>query len=338
MDTRGLAVPLLALGLAGFARPPAPAPPAVPLPEFYRSVTSVHWVVSDLDAVEQAWRKVGVPPLQDFGEVELHSRYRGEPRTSRARVALANVAGLEVNWIERFAGQSPYRDFLDRHGSGIMSLNHRVPSLQALDAEVARLEGLGVHVLSRADVDTGDGTLTVVHMDTEAEGKYVLGLVHGSVPGAGLAPPPSADFKLSQFALVVRDLQPVSAFWQRLGWPQMSVTHPALRDRRYRGAAGAFDQELGWHRHGTVTYEWIRSLQGPTVYDDFLKTHGEGLHHLGFDVPDFDAALARWAAQGFAAAQSGAWGDAGKPGSGRFAYVDSEPAGGVFVELLSSVK
>src|SRR5262245_15917795 len=338
MDGRSLAVTFLGLLLAGFAAPSDPKTAAPALPDYYRSVTSVHWVVADLDAVEQAWRKVGVPPLQDFGEVELHSRYRGEWRTSRARVALASVAGLEVSWIEPLSGQSAFQDFLTRHGSGIMSLNHRVPSLEVLDQEVARLAGLGVGVLQRADVDTGQGTLTVVHMDTEGEGKYVLGLVHGAVPGAGAAPPPPPDFKLSQFALVVKDLAPVSAFWRKLGWPEMTVTHTPIRERRYRGAAGTFEQELGWHRHGTVTYEWIRSLKGPTVYDDFLKAHGEGVHHLAFDVPDFDAALARWAAQGMKDAQSGAWGDAGKPGSGRYAYVDSEPAGGVFVELLSSVK
>ena len=187
-------------------------------------------------------------------------------------------------------------------------------------------------------MDTGQGTLTVVHMDTEGEGKYVLGLVHGSVPGAGAVPPPPPDFKLSQFALVVKDLAPVSAFWRKLGWPEMTVTHTPIRERRYRGAAGTFEQELGWHRHGAVTYEWIRSLKGPTVYDEFLKAHGEGVHHLGFDVADFDAALARWAAQGMKDVQSGAWGEAGKSGSGRYAYVDSEPAGGVFVELLFSAK
>jgi hypothetical protein len=30
----------------------------------------------------------------------------------------------------------------------------------------------------------------------------------------------------------------------------------------------------------------------------------------------------------------GSWGDAGKPGSGRFAYVDAQGAGGIDIELL----
>jgi hypothetical protein len=334
MDTRASAIALSGLLLAGLA-PPA----AAEVPDFYRSVASVHWVVADLGAVEQAWGKVGVPPLQDFGEVEIQVKYRGEWRTSRIRAAVASFGGLEVKWIQPVAGENAFQDFLARHGSGIMSLNHRVPSRAALDAELARLSGLGVPILQRADIDTGQGELTIVHMDTEADGKFVLGFVHGSVPGAPTGPPAaSPDLRLSQYAMVVRDLKPVSAFWQKVGWPEMAVTHDLIRDRRYRGEAGTFDQELGWHRHGTVTYEWIRSLRGPTVYDEFLKAHGEGVHHLAVDVPDMDAALARWASQGFKAAQSGAWGVPGKPGSGRYAYVDTEPVGGVFVELLSSEK
>ena len=114
----------------------------------------------------------------------------------------------------------------------------------------------------------------------------------------------------------------------------MEVTHPPLSERRYRGRPAQFDQKLGWHRHGTVTWEWIEALQGPTVYLDFLEAYGEGVHHIGFDAPDIDAAVAAWARFGVPVAQSGAWGDKGKPGSGRFAYVATDVYGGVTIELL----
>ncbi len=114
----------------------------------------------------------------------------------------------------------------------------------------------------------------------------------------------------------------------------MSFTHSALSDLRYHGALGQFDQELGWQRHGAVVYEWISPLKGPTVYEDALKAHGEGFHHLAFQVEDMDKAMAAWTTAGFPVVQSGAWGEKGKPGSGRFAYVDTDPIGGVTVELL----
>jgi methylmalonyl-CoA/ethylmalonyl-CoA epimerase len=115
---------------------------------------------------------------------------------------------------------------------------------------------------------------------------------------------------------VVKDLDHVKAGWEKLGFPAMEITHGPLFDLVYRGQRGRFDQKLGWHRHGTITWEWIEPLAGPTVYEDFLKEHGEGFHHFAFDVPDIDAAGASWEALGVPIVQCGAWGEKGKPGSG----------------------
>jgi glyoxalase/bleomycin resistance protein/dioxygenase superfamily protein len=313
----------------------AAAPAPGPVPEMYRSVASVHWVVKDLAAVKQAWTRAGFPAVQDFGDVDLATKLRGQFVSARVRVALAVMDGLEVYWLQPLDAASAYSEFLARHGEGVFSLNHAAPSAAALDAEVSRLQGLGIAVLQSTDVNTDAGPLRIVHMDTGAEGRFVLGLVHGSVPGAGGAAP-ALPFRprLAQFAFVARDLKAPSAFWSRLGLPAFELTHPAIRERLYRGQPAAFDQELGWQRHGKVTFEWIRSLVGPNVYDDFVRAHGEGVHHLAFAVDDFDQALAHWKAAGFDAVQSGAWGEAGKPGSGRYAYLDTDRAGGVFVELL----
>jgi len=68
----------------------------------------------------------------------------------------------------------------------------------------------------------------------------------------------------------------------------MQFTHGELTDLKYRGKPADFDMRLGWQRHGNVVYEWIQSLQGPDVYLDHMKVHGEGSHHLAFDVTDMD--------------------------------------------------
>jgi hypothetical protein len=118
----------------------------------------------------------------------------------------------------------------------------------------------------------------------------------------------------------------------------MTVTDPGGRDRIYRGKPGGFTMKLGWHRHGKVPYEWILSTAGPNVYEDHLAKHGEGFHHLAFNVTDIDKASAEWAAWGFPPSQSGAWGEAGKRGSGRYAYHDVQAAGGIDIELLWSYR
>jgi catechol 2,3-dioxygenase-like lactoylglutathione lyase family enzyme len=327
LQLKPLAFAVLALAIG--------SPVRAQLPDTYRTVASVHWAVKDVERVKAGWAKLGFPALQDLGEMTVSGSWRGRSGSARVRVAQARFAGLEVVWIEPLEGENAFTEYLARHGEGIVSLNYRVQSREALDAEIARLGRLGVGVLQRADVATAQGRVTIVHMDTEAGGKYVLGLVHGPAPApAAEAPAPPFPVKLSQYALVVKSLEAVSAYWQKLGFPAMNVTQPPLTERRYRGEPGRFDQKLGWHRHGTVTWEWIEPLSGPTVYLDFLEAHGEGFHHLGFDVPDIDAAAAAWARLGVPVVQSGAWGDKGKRGSGRFAYAGTDTFGGVTIELL----
>jgi catechol 2,3-dioxygenase-like lactoylglutathione lyase family enzyme len=330
--TREELMRMLVIGTLAFC---LASPALAETPAVYGEVTSLNWVVRDIDQVKAGWTKLGYPAVQDFGEVAFPVRYQGEPHTAVMRVAQAIFDGLSVFWLQPVSGKSAWADFLEEHGEGVMSVNYAAASGAALDAEVARLEGLGIAVLQTMSVDGGQGPLRVVHMDTAGGGKYVLGLTHGSVaPPPGPLPPAPFGAKLSQHAVVVKDLKAVSAYWETLGLPVMDVTHPTLTDLQYRGQPGQFDQKLGWHRHGTITWEWIEPLAGPTVYQDFLDAHGEGYHHLGFDVSDIDEVGEAWTALGHPIVQSGGWGEKGKPDSGRFAYADTTGIGGLTIELL----
>ena len=75
-------------------------------------------------------------------------------------------AGVSIFWIQPVSGNSLFADILEKRGDGVLSVNYRASSREDLDAEVARLEGLGVDVLQTMSVDTGEGILRVVHMDT----------------------------------------------------------------------------------------------------------------------------------------------------------------------------
>jgi methylmalonyl-CoA/ethylmalonyl-CoA epimerase len=313
------------------------APVRAELPDFYKKVAGVQWVVSDLERVKAGWTKLGFP-VQDLGEVSASGSYLGQYGSARFRIAQARLAGAEVSWIQPLESESGFAEHLSRNGDGVFSILYAVPSRDALEAEVARLGALGVTVLQRGELTTPAGRIAVVHMDTAAEGKYVLGLVYDETPHPSDTPATATPLKLSQYALVVRSLEKVSAYWEKLGFPKMEITHGPLTDLVYRGQPGKFDQRLGWHRHGTVTWEWIEPVAGPTVYEDFLKEHGEGFHHFAFDVPDIDAAGAFFASRGAPIVQSGGWGEKGKPGSGRFAYAATDAFGGVTTEFLWNLR
>jgi hypothetical protein len=105
---------------------------------------------------------------------------------------------------------------------------------------------------------------------------------------------------------VVRDVAAVSRHWERLGFAPLAIEPNVSLDRRYRGAPGTFEMLLGWNRTGEVPFEWIQPTRGPSVYEEYLAAHGEGFHHLGLDVPDMDAALARLQSRGLSVTMSGA--------------------------------
>lgn len=77
-----------------------------------------------------------------------------------------------------------------------------------------------------------------------------------------------------------------------------------------------------------VQFELIEVPEEETIYTEFVRTRGEGLHHLGFGVVDFEVEVAEWERQGFRVIQRS------KPGAPRsWAYMDTDRVAGVIFEL-----
>jgi hypothetical protein len=315
---------------------------AAQLPEFYKRVDRIVWIVEDSDRAVTGLTKLGFVDFRSNGEVSADVEYRGKPTQAQFAWTVGRIGDVVVDLIEPVSDVSAFHAFGKQHGAGVMALLHRTPTRGAFDAEIRRMRSLGVEVLQSGGLppDSGDGRYVL--FDTEEEGKYILGLIYA---GAGeysgdMAPPPATakTANVSQYAFVVRELEAVSQYWSKLGFPEMTVTHPATSELMYRGRPGSFDMQLGWQRHGRVPYEWILSTRAPNVYEDHLDKHGEGFHHLAFNVEQMDAEMARWTRAGFPVSQAGAWGDKGQPGSGRFAYQDLHDLGGIDIELLWNFK
>ena len=302
------------------------------LPEFYKKVDHVVWVVSDLDATLAGWSKAGVSNIADRGMISVTgAQFRGQPAQMEFLVSQARFGDVSVDWLQPAGGKGPLREFADRTKGGVFGLMHSVPSRAALEAEVDRMRGLGVGVLMSGGID--ERGMQFLFFDTSREGKYALGLIYDPEDGGDL-PAGNASLSITQFAFAVRDLTAVSDYWAKLGFPTMSVTRPQLSKTMFRGEPAQFSMQLGWQRHGKVPYEWCKPGDGPTAYEEHIKLHGEGFHHIGVRVDDMDQAIASWGERGFRVLKSGAWGDEGKSGSGRFAYIDTDKIGGVIVELL----
>ena len=201
------------------------------LPDMYKSVHSLTWIVRDLDKAVEGWKKLGFDDIRMLGNATFAEvSYRGKSAACTARVAEGHLGDVAVQWIQPFRGENAYTDFLSRHGEGVFSLVHRAPSREMLQAEIERMKALGIGILQSETVPASKGAGSRIYLDTEAQGKYALGLVYSPDPAAQAAAPPGR--KVVQYAFTVRRLEPVLEFWSRLGFTEKSVTHPPLWDLR----------------------------------------------------------------------------------------------------------
>lgn len=86
--------------------------------------------------------------------------------------------------------------------------------------------------------------------------------------------------------------------------------------------------QCGFTMPGGFIVELIMPDEGPSAWNDHLREHGDGLHHLAYLVKDLDAVVERCEANGMTKVQTGDF-----PG-GHYAYVDGRSFVGTFLELM----
>jgi catechol 2,3-dioxygenase-like lactoylglutathione lyase family enzyme len=135
---------------------------------------------------------------------------------------------------------------------------------------------------------------------------------------------------IQQVAFVVGDIAAAERFFAgRLGvsrfcrFDDIQVNEPV-----YRGGPGDFHYHLSLGYAGDLAVELIQHLSGNSIYKEFLDQKGEGVHHLGFLVGDHERAVRDLAANGYPVVQGG------RIGGSRFAYFDTRPACGAYLETI----
>jgi len=310
--------------------------------EFYTKVDLMIWVVNDVQSVAEGWEKIGFKSITDQGKRTLNNMtFKGETANTEIHLYTAYLGGAKIFWIQPLSGKSAFSEFLRNNGNGVFALMHDVSVQVDLISEVQRLNGLGVNVLQKGQVMVRKQPLTMTYMQTMKKGKYALGFLTGPTDlfsEYSVNNDLGMEFNQFAFAIKASSVDNVSGYWEKLGFPPMQITHGDSWDKQYYGEPADFDMKLGWYRYGEIVYEWCIPLKPPTVYEDHIKKYGEGFQHMGFKVNDMDEAIRHFEDRGFKISMSGGWGEKGKPGSGRFAYVNTEEIGGETIELLWSFK
>jgi hypothetical protein len=301
----------------------------------FNQVGQVLWVVGDIGNVMHHWSELGFTQYADLGVVtaELITNHK----QTRLKIVKAFLGGADVTWIQPLEGVSVFSDFNKEYGDGAMSLVHRFPDLKSLKKELKRMSAIGIKVLEEVRINVDQGTLHYFLMDTRKEGKYTLAYTYGDTDlniAKGFTGENRLGLILSQYAFAIRDAGPVSEYWNRIGQPAFEISNPELFETKYYGEIVDHQLIQGWQRQGTIPYEWCIPVKPPIVYEDHINKHGEGIHHLAFNVDNMDAVLDDFRTRGYIVSMGGAWGEKDKPGSGRYEYIDLEHAGGLTMELL----
>lgn len=142
---------------------------------------------------------------------------------------------------------------------------------------------------------------------------------------------------IDQIAFVVKDLDAtVEAYWKYFGigpWHFYTYGYPLVKRMTRRGAPTNYRMRVALSYFGPLRVELIEQVEGDTVYADFIRDHGYGIHHLGIVVEDMNAALTQAQKAGFPVTMEGA--GFGLDGDGHYAYLDTERCIGTTLELIS---
>lgn len=136
-----------------------------------------------------------------------------------------------------------------------------------------------------------------------------------------------------QVGLVVKDVvQSARAYADLLGVevPGWTLTDPQdVAHTQYRGQPTGAQAKLAFFQLGAISLELIEPVGGPSTWQEFLDTHGEGVHHIAFQVQGMDDRVAALEGQGMLLVQRGDY------TGGCYAYIDSVAQLGVILELLA---
>ena len=135
-----------------------------------------------------------------------------------------------------------------------------------------------------------------------------------------------------QIGIIVKDIRKSARQYAEVfGIPEPEVS-PIAADEfahtHFHGQASTAQGLGAYFKMGQVEMELIQPVGTPSTWEEFLRTHGEGIHHIAFVTQDMQAAKEFLASKGMETVQEGAW------DGGQYAYIDGTGQLGMILELL----
>jgi methylmalonyl-CoA/ethylmalonyl-CoA epimerase len=140
---------------------------------------------------------------------------------------------------------------------------------------------------------------------------------------------------LGQVGIVIEDIERTMRHYEDvLGIGPWAVFEGEPERCINLGKEVSFKGKMAMARAGTVQIELIEIIEGESIHRDFLATHGEGIHHLGFFVRDLEERVRAAQRAGISVLQRGTLRQLGL--CIEYAYLDTTGTGGVIVEFIEA--
>ncbi len=142
---------------------------------------------------------------------------------------------------------------------------------------------------------------------------------------------------IAQVGFIVKDVEASKRKWAEFLGVEVPETQPigdyAVTRTTYKGepAPKAYCWMAFFDVGPGIQLELIQPNEEPSTWRDYLNEHGEGIHHVAFQVKDSAAKVASAEKAGLKLIQHGTYGD----GTGEYNYLDA-PELKCIVELLES--
>ncbi|MFC1992206.1 VOC family protein [Chloroflexota bacterium] len=136
--------------------------------------------------------------------------------------------------------------------------------------------------------------------------------------------------KFHHIGILVKDMDKAIAYFESLGlgpFEPLVLSGDELEQSAYGKPTKRKLKNMCTHV-GVVELEVIQPLEDAVLQENFMKTRGEGINHIGFKVEDVDSARAELEKKGLKVIQTRS-----NTSGMKSIYVDSDKVGGVQIEI-----
>jgi len=137
------------------------------------------------------------------------------------------------------------------------------------------------------------------------------------------------NLKIDQLGFVYKDVKKQAQILESVyNIPKITFFEFYDQPIIYRGKEAKNSIKLGVTQYDNVNIELIQYLDGENIYQEFIDSGHEGLHHIGIYVDDLDVSIEEFKKKGIKPLQIG------QIVKMHYAYMDTEDTFGAIIELL----